>query len=106
MTEEEFKKTMAKVIGFIVVAIIMLVIIGIIVFNQAGKTKSIFESQAEKDNYKKRVEKTNSHNITEEEVEELENSGEFQENEPSENPEKPADTEEQQPEENTGSEGQ
>ena len=70
MTEEEFKKAMSKVIGFIVVALIILVIIGVIVFNTAGKQTSIFGSKQEAESYKKRVQEENSYNLTEEEVEE------------------------------------
>ena len=84
MTEEEFKKTMIKVVVFVIIAFILLVAIGIVVFGTSKKKTSIFESQAEIDNYKKKVEQINSHQITEEDVEELENSEEFQENEPSE----------------------
>jgi len=84
MTEEEFKKTMIKVVIFVIVALILLVAIGIVVFGTSKKETSIFEDQAEIDYYKKKVEQINSHQITEEDVEELENSGEFQENEPSE----------------------
>ena len=84
MTEAEFKKTMIKVVIFVVIAFILLVAIGIVVFGTSKKETSIFESQAEIDNYKRKVEQINSHQITEEDVEELENSEEFQENEPSE----------------------
>ena len=81
MTEEEFKKTMTKVFSFIVIAMIILVIIGIVVFNQSGKTTSIFGSKSEIDSYNKKVKDINPHSITEEEIKELENSSEFQENE-------------------------
>jgi Sec-independent protein translocase protein TatA len=84
MTEEEFKKTMTKVVIFVVIALIVLVVIGIIVFGTSKKENSIFESQAEIDNYKRNVERINSHQITEEDMEELENSEEFEENEASE----------------------
>lgn len=84
MTEEEFKKTMTKVVIFVVVALVILVVVGIIVFGTSKKENSIFESQAEIDNYKKKVKQVNSHQITEEDMEELENSEEFEENEASE----------------------
>lgn len=102
MTEEEFKKTMTKLICFIVVALIILVVLGIIVFNQSGKTKSIFENSKQLDDYKKKVEEVNSHNITEEEASSLENSSEFQENEESDsNIEESEQLEENQNEENS-----
>ena len=80
MTEEEFKKTMTIVVAFIVIALIILVIIGIFIFATSKKQKSIFESQTQLDEYKKTVQENNSHNLTKEEVDELENSSEFQEN--------------------------
>ena len=84
MTEEEFKKAMVKVVGVIVIALVILVIIGFVVFNTFGKQISIFESEEAKKDYKKKVEEAGSYNITEEQAENLENSSEFQENEPSE----------------------
>ena len=84
MTEEEFKKAMSKLIIVIVIALVILVIIGIVVFNTFGKQTSIFASEQEKENYKKKVQEVNSHSLTEEEASNLENSSEFQENEPSE----------------------
>lgn len=68
MTEEEFKKVMTKVIAFIVIALIILIIIGILVFNKSGKTLSIFSNQKEIDDYKKKVQEINSDEIIEEEI--------------------------------------
>ena len=85
MTEEEFKKAMTKVVIFIVIALIILIVLGIIVFNKSGKSTSIFESEKLKKDYTSKVQELNSNNITEEDAEKLENSEEFQENEPSEN---------------------
>ena len=81
MTEEEFKKFMKKVIGLVVVAIVIFVVIGFIVFNGFGKETSIFGSQREIDDYKKKVQEVNSREITQKGLEKLENSEEFQENE-------------------------
>ena len=43
MTEEEFKKAMTKVVRFIVAMLVILVVIGIVVFNNFGKKSSIFD---------------------------------------------------------------
>ena len=67
MTEDEFKKTMGKIIIFIVISLIVLVIIGILVFNKSGKSLSIFSSEEEKKSYKKNVQEINSSNTTVEE---------------------------------------
>ena len=72
MTEEAFKKTMTKVICFVVIALIAIVIMGVVVFGTSQKQTSIFENQAEIDNYKKKVQEINAHKITEDEIKELE----------------------------------
>ena len=64
MTEEEFKNTMGKIIIFIVIALIILVIIGVLVFNKSGKSLSIFSNEKEKNSYKKSVQEANSSNVT------------------------------------------
>lgn len=77
MTEDEFKKTMGKTIMFIVIALIILVIIGILVFNKSGKTFSIFSNEKEKASYKKSVQEINFSNTTiEEKSEKSDNQGE------------------------------
>jgi len=81
MTEEEFKKFMKKIIWLAVAAIVILVVIGFIVFSQFDKKTSIFENQSEIDNYKKKVQQTNSREITEKDLEKLEGSEEFEGNE-------------------------
>ena len=104
MTEEEFKKAMGKTIFFIVIALIVLVVIGVLVFNQSGKTASIFGSQKEADEYHQKVNEMNSYNITEEEASKLEGSSEFSGQEETQ-PELTGNTEEQSvPEENVESE--
>ena len=60
MTEEEFKKVMTKTVCFIVIALIILIVIGIFVFNKSGKTTSVFESEEELNNYKGKVQEVNS----------------------------------------------
>ena len=102
MTEEEFKKAMTKVIRFIIAMLVILVIVGIVVFNNFGKKSSIFENEEALNDYKKKVQETNSHNITGEEVDELENSSEFQENEES-NQESDEENEEENKEESEDS---
>lgn len=77
MTEEEFKKVMTKTICFIVIALVLLIIIGIFVFNQSGKTTSIFSSQQEVDAYKKKVEEvklSKEAEVNNETVSEVENT--------------------------------
>ena len=64
MTEEEFKNTMGKIIIFIVIALIILAIIGVLVFNKSGKSLSIFSNEKEKNSYKKSVQEANSSNVT------------------------------------------
>ena len=65
MTEEEFKKAMGKIICFVIIALVILIIIGILVFNTSGKSTSIFGNKEDLENYKKKVEEVNSYNITE-----------------------------------------
>ena len=71
MTEEEFGKFIKKIVILIVIAVIILVVIGFIVFNQIGKKTSIFESQAEIDNYRSKVQELNSREV-EEKIQETE----------------------------------
>ena len=78
MTEEEFKKVIKRVTIFVVIALIILVAVGIVVFGTSKKEKSIFSSQADIDAYKRKVEQINTHEITEEDLEKL-NEGEGEE---------------------------
>lgn len=86
MTEEEFKKTMIKVVVIAGISLIVLVIIGFVVFYQPEKSTSIFKDQSEKDSYQNKVEQLNSHEITAEEAETIEGSEEFAEDGTTENP--------------------
>ena len=81
MTEEEFKKAMGKTIFFVVIALIILIIIGILVFNNSGKSTSIFRSEKDFENYKKKVEEVNSYNVIEEDVEKIESNSDNSEQE-------------------------
>ena len=78
MTEEEFKKVMTRIIIFVVIALIILVVIGVLVFNKSEKSASIFKNENDLNSYKKKVEEINSSNITEEDIEKLESNPEFQ----------------------------
>lgn len=77
MTEDGLKKVKSTATIFMIIACLLLIVIGIIVFGTSNKEKSIFKSQTEIDNYKSKVQQLNSHQITEAESEELENSEEF-----------------------------
>lgn len=100
MTEEEFKKTMKRVVIFIVIAIIILVAIGIVVFGTSKKETSIFGNQAEIDNYKRKVQEINAHEITEADLEKLD-EGEDAEERTEEVPEGEINPEESSSEETT-----
>lgn len=76
MTDEEFKKAMTKLVWFIIIALIILVVVGVVVFNKSGRKTSLFSNDKEVEEYKKKVNETSSYNITEEDVEKLENNSE------------------------------
>ena len=63
MTEEEFKKVIKRVTIFVVIALIILVAVGIVVFGTSKKEKSIFSSQADIDAYKRKVEQITTHEL-------------------------------------------
>ena len=68
MTEEEFKKAMGKTIIFIVIMIIILIGLGVFIFNKSGKETSIFESESAKEAFEKKVDEVNAENLPKEEI--------------------------------------
>ena len=80
MTEEEFGRFVKKVIMLVIVAVLILIVIGFIVFNKAGVKKSVFASQLDADNYKKKVQTIHSRELKEKEDEELKKEKESLEN--------------------------
>ena len=43
MTDEEFKNAMNKIIIFVTIVLVLMIILGIIIFNTFGKSTTIFK---------------------------------------------------------------
>ena len=99
MTEEEFKKAMGKTVVFIAIMIIILVGLGVVIFNKSGKETSIFESESAKETFENRVNEVNANNSPKEELTSEENTEPTEEQETLEMQEETTEPE-TQPEEN------
>ena len=74
MTEEELKKAMGKVIIISVIVLIIMIILAIVVFNDFGKSTTIFESETQKAEFENVISNKENENITENEIAEIENN--------------------------------
>lgn len=71
MTDEEFKNAMNKIIIFVTIVLVLMIILGIIIFNTFGKSTTIFKNPEQKENYENAIE-NNDENITENDIAEIE----------------------------------
>lgn len=74
MTDEEFKKAMTKIFIIVGIALVLMIVLSIVVFNQSGKSTTVFENEKQKENYENILENSDSENITQNEINELTNS--------------------------------
>ena len=80
MTEEEFKKAINKVIAVAIIALLVMVILAIIIFNNFGKSTTVFKSEEQKEDFKNAVENIENEDINVEDIIELEDKDEILEN--------------------------
>lgn len=80
MTEEELKKAMSKVIIVTIVILVIMVVLAVLIFNNFGKSSTIFKSEEQKAKFENVLENKENENITENDIAELENSNEISEN--------------------------
>lgn len=74
MTEEELKKAMGKVIIVSAIVLVIMIILGIVVFNDFGKSTTIFENENQKAEFENLISDKGNENITKNEIAELENN--------------------------------
>ena len=68
---------MTKTVIFIVIMLILLVVIGIFIFNKSGKSVSVFSDEAQKSSYQNTLNNNKSSQISDEEANKIDGSSEF-----------------------------
>lgn len=76
MTDEELKKAMSKIITGIIVVLVLMIIIAILIFNNFGKSTTIFKNDEQKANYENAIKNRDNENITENDIAEIESNQE------------------------------
>ena len=72
MTEEELKKAMSKVIIFVIIMLILMIILAIFIFNDMGKSTTIFKNEEQKKNFENILENKENENISQNDIAEIE----------------------------------
>ena len=76
MTEEKFRKSLIITVVLTIISLILIIVLGVFVFNDSGKKLSIFESENQKSAYKMKVKEAGTL-ILEDEIKEINDNKEF-----------------------------